>query len=471
MHPLTEAPQLVLEARQLIQSGSGSIEVHRWRFIYDFSALAPAVAMTPIPSGYDRVELENYSLTSSPVILLAQGGKLAQRTTNVSVGKSFVDVDNMTQDTPNVEIAVWAYDNQPVLHLKPRLTAGSDSIPESAPGLLKLSPNLRLPTGKPAPDVEWKDLARCDYAVANHLFLSNRMGIELQFAISGAINSSGGTPCKQASVLRGMSEFSAKNLNLFYLAEDYAPQNCCLQDVPEAMFITIRATPTSLAHELGHSFGLWHDERSGNIMLGDALDRSEFTLPQVYLMMFGEESTLNLFGLRGLPTRNRRECPTHCRGGVSTEFIAPCVKTDATFSGAGSPTPMDEVHVLLKALNSEESIPGEAPFSKQGPLAGNPALVPFLKTVALKGVQYDSTADKIRAIRSLLSDQECAVGADTYVKLYSSRLVANSQRAAANALFALDTQQARVALKDVKQSVSGSLKKHIENLLKQQLKQ
>ncbi len=455
--PLAEAPQLVLEARQLV----GDIEVHRWQFVYDFSALVPpAPAPQPLPGG-DRVELKNYSRSSSPVILLARGSNLADRMTDVTIGKLSIDVENMTTQTPNVEVAVWAHDQQPVLLLRPRLKAEPETIPVIAPGLLKVTPKLFLPDGFLVPGVKWEDLAHCDYAVANQLFLRNRLGIELEFTTP---TNSDAVYCEDETGLRGRTGFTAGNLNIFYVEQDYQPQNCCLQKVPEAMFLTMRATPTSLAHELGHAFGLWHDERSGNIMLGDALDRSDFALPQVYLMTFSEESIVNMFGFRTSPVRSKNECPIHCKPQGFAEFWSQCVKNNAAFSVTVSPSPTDKVHALLTSLNSEESVSGDEPLWK-GLLAADQDLVAFLKGVARRGVRPDAVNGTIRAIRASLNGQECPVPADVYVNLYGSRVVENSKRAAANALFILKTDKSKIALVEVKQFVSESLRAHIDNLL------
>jgi hypothetical protein len=463
----SEPPQLVLEVRYII----GAVEIHRSRIVYDFSDRVP-LDVTQVDPAKDHIKLTGYD--SSTVVLLAQGGDLAQRKTDLYFSRPAVDVDDMTSATPNVEVAVWSSDNQPVLIRQPELKLGSEDISISAPGLLKLTPNLRLPAGNVVPDIKWADLAKCDYAVANHLFRNNRMGVELQFATAG---NSGNTVCEDEATLRGQMGFVQKKLNISYVSEVYDPQTCCSQSVPEAVFITLHSTPTTLAHELAHAFGLTDDEgtqegteegKAGNMMLGGALDRRDFTLPQVYLMMFGAESILNSLGLRQSSTMNTREkggCLTHCGSGAPRKFIPQCVDLRASFSRSGPPPPAGEIQKLLMALSSEESTPSKAPFDLNDPLARHPGLIPFLKGVAILGPRRENVEAIIRRIRSLLTDQECPIVPDNYVKLYSDRSKVVSQRAAANALFALRTAEAKEALKAVRQSVSGSLREHIGNLL------
>lgn len=456
--------RLVLQVRQLL----GEHEIDRWRMVYDFTTLVATTTPSHEPRG-DYIVLDGYRPDSSPIVLLAHGTP-EQRTTAVYHDKSTIAIENLSETAQHVEVAVWAYSQQPVLYRRPRLTADVDRIVAKAPGIVEFTPNLWLPDGAPAKGVSWQGLAQCDYAVANRLLQINRVGVRLRFQESPTSGQEEETVmafCDHLSQLKRKRVLVGQSVNIYYLdADDVVSRTCCSHGFPEALFITKSALPSTLLHELGHSFGLGHSEKNRAVMQPDALMRSTLTLPEVYLAIFGEDSSLNAWGLRAGSSRCGHECPGRCTAEAQVEWNAHCVSPQASFSEEvdAGPKPTAVEHLLM-ALGSEELTAETAQAVYSDGLATIPGVVPFLKRVAEEGARSDYVTAALERVWSPLGD-ECPLSRVEFVRVYRPRVSYNSRFAAANLLSAVQTEEARAALRDAARSAPKDLRDHIIGLLR-----
>lgn len=456
--PLGER-KLTLEIRQLV--GDGKVEVGYWSFTYDFSAfISVNDTLKPFALGQDRIQLQGYAPEASPIVLVSRG-EAGERFSQLYESEFSMDVDDFTAAAKNPEIAVWSFDHLPLLDLAPPLRDGSDLIPEKAPEMLELTPDLFLPEGNVALGLSWEAFARCHFAIANRILNRARVGVRLLYPLSTQRANSGavGEFCDGLPVLRSQGTLAERRWNIFYAATNSISRNCCREGSPEVIFVTKSARPTTLAHELGHSLGLLDFEVSGNLMLAGYSSRSKLTLQQVYLGVFSEESIINSFRLRRASVRPGGICPVQCRQVASELISEECVSSGVSFPEV-SGNLVSPIEALLMALESDESV-----SELISPLAffSLPDSVLFLQGVAEKGARVGGVAREFIDIHSRLNIPECPSN-PAYEDLYKIEAIAASRRAAVDALFILRTPQARAALNTVKQSAPKDLREYIEDL-------
>ena len=393
--PVSTATELKLEIRQF----AGRVEVQRWRFVYDFSALLPPSCVA--------------------TDALRPGGLPAD-------GPTRRDAASQVSLTPNLWIE------------KP-----------AAPALVSLD-----------------DLSRCDFAVANHLFSSNGIGVELHYVLStksGTQDTKVRELCDGIGDLKGQPVFVGNNLNIYYVHMKTAAQMCCLQDVPHAMFVTDQAVPTTLAHELGHSFGLSDYPCSDNIMQGGGgAERRALTDPQIYLMIFGGESTLNSLPLRTTGVV-RSDCTSQCKAGAFRSFQEGCDFGTVDLSAC----PSGPIQALLTDLASDEENPAAKSPLDQEKLTTIDGVALFLGEVLRKGPNRFLISREVQAVRGLLTKSECPVNENQYVALYTDRIVRNARLRAANQLFTLRTPEALDILQESISVLPDDVRKHVDGLLSQ----
>lgn len=157
--------------------------------------------------------------------------------------------------------------------------------------------------------------------------------------------------CKDIAAIQQSAVYTANRLNIYYVSLDIGGRNCAIKQTPACdnldafpegdgniTFIGSTANRASLAHEIGHAFGLRPGPCGGhptqaddgipsrNIMSspGDGADRDQFTLGQVFRMNTQKDQWGGTMLIKnGLRPGPGRECPPR-----KATKDCPALKTD-----------------------------------------------------------------------------------------------------------------------------------------------
>jgi hypothetical protein len=189
---------------------------------------------------------------------------------------------------------------------------------------------------------------------AHYLFLDNRVGVRLKWKvqnvadlpgapsnavaiINAGVSNDNFLDCQNLAAIRAQPFYVANTLNVYYVRRAFSGRNCAISKVPgmcitSAMapdfvkadgninFIGSEATPTTLAHELGHAYGLrpafcanGHRGDAANIMFPSSttstVPRTTLTLGQVFRMnTHGDDWGGTMLIQNNLPARTPRSC-------------------------------------------------------------------------------------------------------------------------------------------------------------------
>lgn len=185
---------------------------------------------------------------------------------------------------------------------------------------------------------------------AHDLYIENRVGVTLRstvrrlsqsttpnaLSVVNAATNAFGTEC-YVTQLRTTDLYTANSVNVYYVNKTFTGRNCAIQQVPnvctsnatqwpaaDANIIVIgtQGSSTTLAHEIGHAFGLrpaicggHTDQLQGfgpeNIMhAGGGDERTKFTLGQVFRMNTQDDGWGGTVLITdGDSARPRRSCP------------------------------------------------------------------------------------------------------------------------------------------------------------------
>lgn len=184
------------------------------------------------------------------------------------------------------------------------------------------------------------------------LYLDNMVGVNLRpnirklsqsttpnpVSVVNAATNTSGTECF-VTQLRTTDLYTANSVNVYYVSKNFTGRNCAIKQVPNVctsnttqwpaadaniIFIGTPGSSTTLAHEIGHAFGLrpaicggHTDQLPGfgveNIMhAGGGDERTKFTLGQVFRMNTQDDGWGGTVLITdGDPTRPRRSCPAN----------------------------------------------------------------------------------------------------------------------------------------------------------------
>ena len=230
--------------------------------------------------------------------------------------------------------------------------------------------------------------ALCHTALANVLLDEAHMGIRFNPVCQKAISHSLVEAVKKSwcgtgsdnvqDMVVNQNLVNDYGLNVYYAS--IGKTGACCEDDPQRIFIGKDAYPTTLAHELGHSFGLQHPSEeidcgavsepcfaAANLMQPDVPRRSCLTQGQTFRSVLGAESSLNHLGLRvdsdgrrlsSLDCNATGECPNLCvdigHGGKAEVPSPP--DSDALLSWFESESCLDH-ESLAPFVNNDEQFP------------------------------------------------------------------------------------------------------------------
>ena len=213
-----------------------------------------------------------------------------------------------------------------------------------------LKPRIIVPVNIWTVDDDDRRRAQDEILVANHLFVKNRVGVEFDPTFRRLSKNEATLirrqKCKSANAIKKAKRYVAGTLNVYYIAGE-GDRNCAIAETPASCdrlhkhatidgnftYLGAIGAPFTLAHELGHAFGLrpsvcWGhvnglDEAFGleNVMYAgtfEALLRRRFTLGQVFRMNTQDDrwggTMLIKNGLR--PEADRRKCLPNERNSI-----------------------------------------------------------------------------------------------------------------------------------------------------------
>lgn len=312
---------------------------------------APAVSETQ-----DRIVVEKAASRDAAVVIVhgQQSGDLCPDDESLPGGGLHL-IENVVPPA-TCQVAVFSK-YHPVIEVAPGWTAGADSVGLTlAASPLVVAIDVYVVTDDKRAD-GW---ARSDVRRAVTLFRRNRVGLtfsQSKFAGAGSLSEQQGETvgdgCSYVDGIKATSSlYDPNRINVFFVNliegdEDWRGSNCFVSasgnssPTPNVIFVSLGArSPTTLAHELGHAFGLQlatghtgppEDEsitgfKPVNIMWDalesdEARDRNHFSLGQAYRMNASDRSWVQLASAGpssgGLPGRkchpsgplNKVPCP------------------------------------------------------------------------------------------------------------------------------------------------------------------
>ena len=201
---------------------------------------------------------------------------------------------------------------------------GEERVVDLAGGLLKVPVIIWLAAENTSDGRPVGPLARADIATANVLYDAQRLGIRLvrkrtERASKRPELGSLGDDCPKSIPAKVLPP---DTVNVYYVASLVASQlgiHCRTTDW-NAIYISVDArNDNTLAHELGHAFGLEHTGQAAtswytdaanvprfdanNLMWGDSQIGATLALGQVFRVNLDPFSSLHRNGVRGAPTR------------------------------------------------------------------------------------------------------------------------------------------------------------------------
>jgi hypothetical protein len=249
----------------------------------------------------------------------------------------------LSPDACNSEIAVFSRDH--AMALQP--ATWTDGLWDEQ--VVRLRPRVDIDVNVWVIDDAAYARADAETKRATALYIDNRVGVNLRprirklsesttanpLSVVNAGTNAFGTQC-YVTQLRATDLYTANTVNVYYVDKNFRGRNCAIQSVPNVctsnatqwpaadaniIFIGNQGSSTTLAHEIGHAFGLrpaicggHTDQLPGfgpeNIMqAGGGDERTKFTLGQVFRMNThadGWGGTVLITD--GDPARARRSC-------------------------------------------------------------------------------------------------------------------------------------------------------------------
>lgn len=187
--------------------------------------------------------------------------------------------------------------------------------------------------------------ATLDLANANLLYAINKVGVQFNGTVNnisgnaGAVNTIGTAPCGAVGAIRGSAFYTANALNIYYVNGAFTGENCA-RTLPvgdgNISYMGTLANLASLAHEIGHAFGLRPAGSGGhvntvagfgtnNIMWGGGPPtRDAFTLGQAFRM----NTQFDVWGGTMLITDGLRPGPGRPCAPLTTSTTCPSLALD-----------------------------------------------------------------------------------------------------------------------------------------------
>lgn len=212
---------------------------------------------------------------------------------------------------------------------------------------VELQPPVEIAVNIWVIDDQAHDRADTEMNKASALYTDNMVGVVFKttirklsasttpdaLAVVNAGTNDSGTEC-HVTQLRTTDLYTPNTLNVYYVNKAFRGRNCAIQQVPNlcttssaqwpaadanVIFIGDGGSSTTLAHEIGHAFGLRPAECAGhtdatfgdgNIMrAGGGDERNAFTLGQVFRMnTHDDEWGGSMLVANGVPGRAKRAC-------------------------------------------------------------------------------------------------------------------------------------------------------------------
>jgi hypothetical protein len=303
----------------------------------------------PPPTVQDAVRTTGVSGLSSPAVLISgrfkhsSGTKECRRWVGYSSSTAFIgDLGNWIGNAPldgcDSEVAVFS--NQGAADLigtERRWSKGADALDYALGPVVKVPATVWIVHAKTDFAAERRRIEE-DFERANQILKDSRCGIELQLLAVHDQTAALADPaqkigCSVETLFKPQIGFRPDSMNVYVVNELIDPKRCgsaCTEQSDNVIVLDHGRWDSSLVHEFGHWFDLWHTDKTSmplvdirNIMSDHEKDkRNMVTAGQCYRANFSTGSYINKRGLRAGQTKDcahRQDADGQCPG-LKNEF-------------------------------------------------------------------------------------------------------------------------------------------------------
>jgi hypothetical protein len=277
----------------------------------------------------DQIKVSGNTSGNNVVILadlnianICENDVVFRTTSTVGVGSAL-----STGNCPSSDVSVFSYDN--AMSYETNVTSWTQS--DGDVHQVNLQPIIVAPMNivvtRPGGDID----AQYDVGNANYLYNENKVGVQFDAGINDvsqkvdAVKVIEDDGCVDVDALHQTIFYVPGRLNVYYVHGNFTAETC--GNDKNLIFVGEIGNRASLAHEIGHAYGLIPAEDGGhtngepgfgndNIMYGGGPPtRSQFSTGQVFRLNVCSNSQLNLNGNRSgqtqlcLPHTNDEVCP------------------------------------------------------------------------------------------------------------------------------------------------------------------
>jgi hypothetical protein len=244
-----------------------------------FSMLLMLVSSVPAGANGDQLQIAGMESGESVVVMWigrTSAGCMEEHQILNSTGD--VQLPNLLPEPENLSPEEKCVSEIAVFSRKHAMVHESVDTWTDSPGdvrIVQLKPLITVPISVWTTGNADEQRARRDMETAGRLFTTNRVGIKLdpryrRMSVDMA-NRIEAEKCRIAEALKASPFYTANTLNVYYLGDPgLSSRNCAIVETPpdcenanlipvadgNITYITGRSTVTTLAHELGHAFGL-----------------------------------------------------------------------------------------------------------------------------------------------------------------------------------------------------------------------
>jgi len=339
---------------------------------FSLPALLALLAGTP-PAHADEIKIQG--IAGSDKVVVMGDGRVSSKCINDLVLRTTGTLDLHTRNVQaarncNSEMVVFATRN--AMYLESPVTAWTDATTDHYSATLH--PIVDVPVNLWIVDTASGAAAKAesDLDRANVLYASNKVGVHFAKStkavpaagagviLAGLVPNAAGTDfqCASLAAIQASAYYVANQLNIYYVAisatstgQPFTGRNCAIQATPQdcnnpqadpggdgnITFVSTAANRATLAHEIGHAFGLRPGPCGGhtndvpgftsrNIMwAGGDGNRDRFSLGQVFRMNMQRDVWGGTMLIKNnlVPAARARECPM-----LLTSPQCPALKTD-----------------------------------------------------------------------------------------------------------------------------------------------